>query len=77
MQEQGQSTEGREVVTEKADMYSQPEKQRLPWKVSAAKLSRERVRLHMQQLPLRQKGVTDRNWGLCKQQYNVKQIFFD
>lgn len=40
------------------------------------KFSKERVSLHTQ-LPLRQKGVADMNWGLCKQQYNVKQIFFD
>lgn len=31
----------------------------------------------MRQLPLRQKGVTDMNWGLWKQKYDVKQIFFD
>lgn len=72
----GQLAVGREVVTEKNDMNSQPENQRLSWKILIGKFSKERVSLHMQ-LPLRQKGVADMNWGLCKQQYNVKQIFFD
>lgn len=51
-------------------------RKRLFWKILIGKLSKERVGLHMQ-LALRQKGATDMNWGLCKQQYNVKQIFFD
>jgi len=54
-----------------------PETQRESWKISVGKLSKARVSPHTQQLPVRQKGVTDMNWGPCKQKYNVKQIFFD
>lgn len=67
---------GQQVLAENTDMNSQTQKHRLSWKILTGKLSKERVSLHMQ-LPLRQKGVADMNWGLCKQQYNVKQIFFD
>lgn len=63
------------MAVEKTDMNSQPEKQ-IVLEDLDRKAQQRRVGLHTQ-LPLRQKGVADMNWGLCKQQYNVKQIFFD
>lgn len=69
-QKLGQLAAGREVSLQKL-----PEKLRLSWGILIGKLSTERVSLHTQ-LPLRQKGVRY-ELELCKQQYNVKQIFFD
>lgn len=76
VQKLGQLAVGREVVTEKNSLEFTAWETEVVLEGPDRKAQQSKVRLHMQ-LPLRQKGVADMNWGLCKQQHNVKQIFFD